>query len=284
MAKNRSHGRAGDAPPLPEALPVPVVDNHTHLDLVLDAVPGTPEEALAKAASVGIDRVVQVGVDVASSRWSAALADAHPSVLAAVAVHPNEAALLTGEQFDEALDEIDELAARPRVRAIGETGMDFFRTHGSDELAQQERSFRRHIDIAKRHDLALMIHDRDAHDDVFRVLAEEGAPRTVVFHCYSGDASMAHKCAEHGYYMSFAGNSTFAKAQNLRDAAIAAPVELLLVETDAPFLTPSPYRGRPNASYLVPLTVRALAAARGEDLAELCTALSDNSERVYGPW
>lgn len=284
MAKSRSHGRVGDPPPLPETLPIPVVDNHTHLDLVIDAVPGTPEESLAKAASVGIDRIVQVGVDVASSRWSADLADEHPSVLAAVAVHPNEAPALSGDRLDKALADIEGLAARPRVRAIGETGMDFFRTQGSDELALQELSFRRHIDLAKRFDLALMIHDRDAHDDVFRVLAEEGAPRTVVFHCYSGDTEMAYKCAEHGYYMSFAGNSTFSKAQNLRDAAIAAPRDLLLVETDAPFLTPSPYRGRPNAPYLVPLTVRALAEARGEDLAELCTALSDNSERVYGPW
>jgi len=284
MAKSRSHGRVGDPPPLPEALPVPVVDNHTHLDLVLEAVPGTPAEALAKAASVGIDRIVQVGVDAESSKWSADLADEHPSVLAAVAVHPNEAPALTGDRLDRSLAVIEELAARPRVRAIGETGMDFFRTQGSDELALQELSFRRHIDIAKRFDLPLMIHDRDAHDAVFRVLAEEGAPRTVVFHCYSGDTKMAYKCAEHGYYMSFAGNSTFTKAHNLRDAAVAAPRELLLVETDAPFLTPSPHRGRPNAPYLVPLTVRALAEARGEDLAALCTALSDNSERVYGPW
>lgn len=284
MSRSRSHGREGDPPPAPEPLPIAVADCHTHLDLVIDTVGGTPQQALAAAAAVGVDRIVQVGVDVASSTYSADLAAAHPGVLAAVALHPNDAPLHTPAQLAAALDAIDALAAQPRVRAIGETGLDFYRTEGSDQLRQQEESFRRHIDIAKRHRLTLMIHDREAHKDVFRVLAEEGAPEQVVFHCFSGDQQMARTCADLGYVMSFAGNVTFAKAQNLRDAVTIAPSDLLLVETDAPFLTPTPYRGRPNGSYLVPHTVAAMATARGQDVDELCSALSANAERVFGSW
>lgn len=284
MSRTRTHGREGEAPPAPEPLAVPVADCHTHLDLVLDTVGGTAEESLAAAAAVGVDRVVQVGVDVESSEYSAALAARHPAVLAAVALHPNDAPRLAPAELEAALEVIDRLATQPRVRAIGETGLDFFRTEGTDELRRQEESFRRHIDLAKRHGVALMIHDRDAHEDVFRVLAEEGAPPTVVFHCFSGDVEMVRRCAAQGYFMSFAGNVTFAKAQPLRDAVAAAPADLILVETDAPFLTPTPYRGRPNASYLVPLTVTAVAVARKDDRDELCSALRANSERVFGSW
>ncbi|MEO6957320.1 MAG: TatD family hydrolase, partial [Antricoccus sp.] len=188
------------------------------------------------------------------------------------------------QELDAALGEIDQLAAHGRVRAIGETGLDFFRTTDAAQLAQQERSFRAHIQIAKKHQLPVMIHDRDAHEDVFRVLADEGAPEQVVFHCFSGDSHMARYCSERGYYISFAGNCTFAKAQQLRDAATVATADLILVETDAPFLTPAPHRGRPNAPYLVPLTVRGIALLRPEPLDELCQIISDNSERVYGPW
>jgi TatD DNase family protein len=182
--------------------------------------------------------------------------------------------------LDEALAEIDALAALPHVKGVGETGLDFFRT-GPEGKEAQERSFRAHIEIAKRHGKALVIHDRDAHADVLRVLEEEGAPDRTVFHCYSGDADMAAVCARAGYFMSFAGNMTFKNAQPLRDALAVAPLELVLVETDAPFLTPAPYRGRPNAPYLIPVTVRAMAAVRGIDEDTLATSISANTARVF---
>ncbi|MEV3990343.1 TatD family hydrolase [Streptomyces sp. NPDC049837] len=280
-------------PPLPEPLGVPVADSHTHLDMQS----GTVEEALAKAAAVGVDTVVQVGCDLKGSRWAAETAAAHPQVHAAVALHPNEAPrIVLGDPdgwsrqgareaggdaaLDDALAEIDRLAALPEVKAVGETGLDYFRT-GPEGMAAQERSFRAHIEIAKRHGKALVIHDREAHDDVLRVLAEEGAPERTVFHCYSGDAAMARVCAEAGYYMSFAGNVTFKNAQPLRDALAVAPLELVLVETDAPFLTPVPYRGRPNAPYLVPITVRAMAEVRGIDEEAMSTAIAVNSARAF---
>ncbi|MFH9859784.1 TatD family hydrolase [Streptomyces sp. NPDC017202] len=292
------------APPLPAPLRVPVADSHTHLDMQS----GTVEEGLAKAASVGVTTVVQVGCDVAGSRWAAETAAAYDSVHAAVALHPNEAPrIVHGDPggtsqppgagggwsrqgaraaggagaLDEALAEIDRLAALPEVKGVGETGLDYFRT-GPEGKDAQERSFRAHIEIAKRHGKALVIHDRDAHADVLRVLKEEGAPERTVFHCYSGDAAMAEICARAGYFMSFAGNVTFKNAQHLRDALAVAPLELVLVETDAPFLTPAPYRGRPNAPYLVPVTVRAMAAVRGIDEDALAGALAANTARAFG--
>jgi TatD DNase family protein len=282
------------APPLPAPLGVPVADSHTHLDMQS----GTVAEALAKAASVGVTTVVQVGCDVRGSRWAAETAAAHDSVHAAVALHPNEAPrIVHGDPdgwsrqgartpggtaaLDEALTEIDRLAALPHVKGVGETGLDFFRT-GPEGKEAQESSFRAHIEMAKRHGKALVIHDRDAHADVLRVLKEEGAPERTVFHCYSGDAEMAGICARAGYFMSFAGNVTFKNAQNLRDAVAVAPAELLLVETDAPFLTPAPYRGRPNAPYLIPVTVRAMAAVRGVDEDVLAAALAANTARAFG--
>jgi TatD DNase family protein len=263
-----------EAPPAPEPLSVPVLDSHTHLDLQDAEVPA----ALAAAAAVGVARVVQVGIDVPSSRWGAALAAAHEPVLATVALHPNEAPRL--DDLDAALAEIDALAALPHVHGVGETGLDFYRTEPAGR-AEQERSFRAHIEIAKRHGKALVIHDRDAHDDVLRVLADEGAPDRVVFHCFSGGPELAKACAEAGYVMSFAGTVTFKSAEPLREAARIAPRELLLVETDGPFLTPMPYRGRPNAPYLVPITVRALAGIRGDDLDELCAAIWATGDRVF---
>jgi TatD DNase family protein len=224
---------------------------------------------------------VQVGVDVASSRWSAELAARHPNVLAAVAVHPNEAG--AGRASDDALAEIDRLAALPRVRAIGETGLDRYRT-GPGGWAAQEASFRAHIRIAKEHDLAVVIHDRDAHDEILRVLDDEGPPARTVFHCFSGDAAFAAACVERGFVLSFAGTVTFANAANLREAAARTPVGQMLVETDAPFLTPMPYRGRPNGSRLVPYTVRALAEVTGVDLTQLCAGLTATAERVFGTW
>ncbi|SCL49215.1 TatD family hydrolase [Micromonospora yangpuensis] len=241
-----------------------------------------PVDAIVRvAAAAGVDRLVQVGVDVESSRWGARLAARHPAVLATVALHPNEAPRLA--DLDAALREIEALAALDEVRGIGETGMDFFRT-GEDGRAVQEESFRAHIAIAKRYGKTLVIHDRDAHADVLRILDDEGAPDTVVLHCFSGDAGFAAECVRRGYLLSFAGTVTFASAHALRAAAAVTPPEQLLVETDAPYLTPTPYRGRPNASYLIPLTVRSLAATTGVDLATLCGHLSANGERAFGPW
>jgi TatD DNase family protein len=285
--RQRAARRAGEFPPAPEPLAVPVFDSHTHLDITVSeaGVPGgdaDPVEALITAAAkAGVDRLVQVGVDVASSRWGAGLAARHPAVLAAVALHPNEAPRLP--DLDEALRAIEALAAEPRVRGVGETGLDTFRT-GEDGRAAQEASFRAHIAIARRYAKPLIIHDRDAHDDVLRVLDSEGAPDTVVLHCFSGDATFAAECVRRGYLLSFAGTVTFGSAGALRAAAAITPLGQLLVETDAPYLTPMPYRGRPNASYLIPLTVRALAATRGTDLDTLCAAISANGERAFGPW
>ena len=280
--------RRGEPPPSPEPLPAPAVDSHTHLDIVLNgfrADEPAPDDAvdaeIADAAAVGVPRLVQVGVDVASSRWSAELAARHPHVLAAVAVHPNEAG--AGLADDDALAEIDRLAALPRVRAVGETGLDRFRT-GPEGWAAQEASFRAHIRIAKERGVALVIHDRDAHQEILRVLDDEGAPEHTVFHCFSGDAAFAQACVERGHVLSFAGTVTFGSAGSLREAAARTPVDQLLVETDAPFLTPVPYRGRPNASRLVPHTVRALAAVTGVELDQLCGALTRTAERVFGPW
>ncbi|HEX6076618.1 MAG TPA: TatD family hydrolase [Micromonosporaceae bacterium] len=274
--------RSGAPPPAPEPLPAPVPDSHTHLDLQDGC--DTPEgvaAALAAASAVGVDRVVQVGIDVPSSRWTAEVAAEHPGVVATVALHPNEAPRL--DDLDGALAEIDKLAALEWVRGIGETGLDYFRT---DETGRdsQHASFRAHIEIAKRHRKALVIHDRDAHADILRVLDEEGPPEHVVLHCFSGDAGFARQCARRGYLMSFAGTVTFKNAVGVQEAARIAPRELILVETDAPFLTPMPYRGRPNAPYLIPLTVRFLAELRGEDVAELCAVISATADRAFGPW
>ena len=254
-----------------------MLDSHTHLDIV-----GTdPSGQIEAAAAVGVDRLVQVGVDVASSRWSVRLAEQEAAVLAAVALHPNDAPRLA--DLDEALREIEAMAAHPRVRAVGETGLDFFRT-GDDGREAQEQSFRAHIAIAKRYHRTLMIHDRDAHADVLRVLDEEGAPERVMMHCFSGDREFALECVKRGFFLSFAGTVTFENARALREAAAVTPLESMLVETDAPFLTPSPYRGRPNGPYLIPLTVRALADLTGADLAEVGATISANGEHVFGPW
>ncbi|MCW6007341.1 TatD family hydrolase [Micromonospora sp. CPCC 205371] len=282
MSKTRGQ-RAGEFPPSPPSLPIPVVDSHTHLDITVSeaGAPGGVTELIARAAEAGVDRLVQVGVDVETSRWGAALAAEHEAVVATVAIHPNEAPRL--HDLDEALRQIEALAAQDRVRGIGETGLDTFRT-GDEGRAAQETSFRAHIAIAKRYGKPLVIHDRDAHADVLRVLSDEGAPETVVMHCFSGDAEFAAECVRRGYVLSFAGTVTFASASALREAARVTPLKQMLVETDAPYLTPMPYRGRPNASYLIPLTVRGLAETTGAHLYELCTAISETGDRVFGPW
>ncbi len=275
----------GDLPTAPDPLPVPVVDNHTHLDISRGDVPGLAvEEALAAAVAVGVDRVVQIGCDLPGARFAVEQAERHPAVLGGVAIHPNEAPLLRERgELGDAWAEIEALAAHPRVRVVGETGLDYYRT-GADGVAAQQDSFRWHIDLAKRTGLALQIHDRDAHDDVLQILAEEGAPETTVMHCFSGDISVARECVERGYLLSFAGTVTFKNAGSLRDALAVTPLEQVLVETDAPYLTPSPWRGSANSPYLLPLTVRAMAGVLGVAVPLLCEAVRANSERAYGPW
>jgi len=270
--------------PLPEALVVGVYDNHTHLEISDGDGPMGYREALDRASSVGIRGVVQVGGDLETSRWSAAVAAIEPRVLAAVAIHPNEAPRYEeAGELDAALAEIDELAGRPRVRAIGETGLDFFRTEG-EGLKAQQRSFEAHIAIAKKHGLAMQIHDRDAHGAVVETLRRVGAPEKTVFHCFSGETELARICADEGWYVSVAGTSTFKNAGALREALAVVPRSLLLIETDAPYLTPTPFRGRPNSPYMIPYTLRALAETLETDVAMLAAQIASNTELVYGHW
>ncbi|MFJ6536688.1 TatD family hydrolase [Paenarthrobacter sp. NPDC091711] len=271
-------------PPAPEPLPVAVMDNHTHLDFRHGLIEVSVRDAMDSAEAVGVQGAVQVGCDLESSRFTVQAVEADPRLLGAVAIHPNDAPEYAARgELESALAEIEELAGHPRIRAIGETGLDFFRTHG-EGLAHQRYSFRRHIDIAKRLGLTLQIHDRDAHDDVVQVLQEEGAPERVVFHCFSGDEELARICNRNGWYMSFAGTMTFKNAGNLRAALAVAEPSRILVETDSPFLTPHPHRGRPNASYMVPYTVRSMADVTGDDLSELCSRLAENTLNAYGSW
>ncbi|BDS50726.1 TatD family hydrolase [Rhodoluna lacicola] len=287
MSQRKAPAFASAFPAAPEPLEVAIYDNHSHLDFVFDEELGAMpwNENLDIAQSVGIRGVVQVGVTLESSKWSAELATKDVRVLAAVALHPNEAPLYENlENLNSAINEIEALATEPRVRAIGETGLDFFRTEGENSISLQQHSFEEHIRIAKENDIALMIHDRDAHDEVVATLKRVGAPEKVVFHCYSGDTDLAQICTDNGWYMSFAGNITIKRNQHLRDSLAMAPKELILIETDAPFLAPEPFRGRPNAPYLVPVTARFMAEVRGEDLNELCAQLASNTESVYGSW
>lgn len=303
MARKRERGFPAD----PEPLPVAVADNHTHLDAIAGVLPDdaavpTVAEHLARAATAGVDRVVQVGCDLLSLDWTVDLAAAEPGVLAAVAIHPNEAVLHAGVRevgpdglepdpaphhatsLDDALARVADAArSHDRVRAIGETGMDLFRTGSQGEKAQRD-AFRAHVALAKELDLALQIHDREAHEQVIDVLLADGAPERTVFHCYSGDEAMAALAAEHGWFLSFAGPVTYPKNDHLRAALRAVPLELVLVETDAPYLPPHPYRGQPNAPYVAAHTVRAMADVLERPLAEVCRAISANSERVYGTW
>ncbi len=284
-AREAPEGPPRDYPPLPEALVVPVYDNHTHLEVADSGSPLDYREHLDRASAVGVKGVVQVGTDLVTSRWSAEVASVEPRVLAAVAIHPNDApGLLAEGLLDEHLAGIDELAARPRVRAIGETGLDFFRTEDAAGIDAQYRSFEAHIEIAKAHDLALQIHDRDAHREVVETLDRVGAPERVVFHCFSGDAGFAQLVAERGWYLSFAGTVTFKNATGLREALEVIPRSRILVETDAPYLTPTPYRGRPNAPYLIPHTLRAMAAHLGTDASMLAAQIASTTELVYGHW
>ena len=268
------------APAQPEPLPRPALDSHTHLDMIELPVP----QVLAAARAAGIARVVTVGTTLESSRWSATAAEEYDEVYAAVAIHPNDTVAATRSALtaEDVLAGIEALALRPRVRAVGETGLDYYRDHAAPDV--QRWWFREHIKIAKRTGKALMIHDREAHEDVLHILAAEGPPPRVVFHCFSGDAAMAKRCAEAGYVMSFAGNVTFSNAQPLRDAAAAAPPDLILIETDAPFLTPVPNRGKPNEPALAADTLRRVAEVKGMDVADLCDAVTATAARIFGPW
>ncbi len=268
--------------PLPEPLPVAVADAHAHIEIVTNSTPDSDavRHVLDEAKSVGVDRIVQVGYSAEQSEWCAALAELYPGrVLAAVALHPNEAPVVKDLAADMAI--IERLAYMPRVRAIGETGLDYFRTPPELRGVQQE-SFKWHIELAKKSNKALVIHDRDSHEDVLSVLLEVGAPEKTVFHCFSGDVEMAKTCIDRGYILSFAGTMTFKNAPALREAVKLVPHSQLLVETDSPFLAPTPHRGMQNTPAQIPTIVRAMAAERGEDLAELCNALSTNTERVFG--
>ena len=268
--------------PAPEPLPVPCVDAHAHIEIVADAGFDSPEvrQVIEDAAAAGIDRIVQVGYSAEQSEWGANLAALYDGqVLAAVALHPNEAPVVEDLEADWAI--IESLAQQPRVRAIGETGLDYFRTPPELRGRQQE-SFKWHIELAKRTNKALVIHDRDSHDDVLSVLAEVGAPEKTVFHCFSGDVEMAKKCIERGYVLSFAGTVTFKNAPQLREALAITPIDQILVETDAPFLAPMPHRGSLNSPAQIATIVRAMATERNADLAEFATALSRNAERIFG--
>ena len=272
-------------PDLPEPLEVGTYDNHTHLEIADSDSPLSVAEQVERMRQVGMLGAVQVGVTLESSKWSAEQASNEPMLLAAVALHPNEAPLYeTKENLDEAIAEIAELATRPRVRAIGETGLDFFRTEGEEALELQLYSFEKHIEIAKENSIAMQIHDREAHVEVVSTLARVGAPERTVFHCFSGDTELVEIAKKNGWYISFAGNISFKKNQHLRDALLACEPWQVLIETDAPFLTPEPMRGRPNAPYLVPHTLRFMADVLGQEPEKLAEQINTNTEAVYGSW
>lgn len=274
--------RSRERPEVPDPLPHPVVDNHCHLDIA-DGDWLSVEDALDAAASVNVTRIVQIGCDLPGARWAVSVAQSYAPLVAGVALHPNEAPRLALDgALDAALAEIGELArAHDSVRAVGETGLDHFRT-GPEGREAQEFSFRHHIRLARELDKTLVIHDRDAHDDILRVLDSEPPPPRWVMHCFSGNDRFARECLERGAYLSFAGPVTFKNAAPLRNALAITPLDRVLVETDAPYLTPVPYRGRPNASYLIPHTVRAMADVRSEPLLDLCRAIDENTSRAFG--
>ncbi len=273
-----------DHPPIPEPLPVTVFDNHAHLEIADGENPLDYRQHLDLASSVGVGGVIQVGTTRDTSVWSAEIASREPRILAAVALHPNEApALVASGEFDDHMATLETLIATPRVVAVGETGLDYFRTQGDGQQAQRD-SFIEHIRLAKKYNVALQIHDRDAHDDVVKILLEEGAPERTVFHCFSGDRDLAEVLNRHGWYASFAGTVTFTNAKGIQAALQVIDNALMLVETDTPFLTPTPYRGQPNSPYTIPYIVRVMADQRDMDLSLMCSQLTSNTHDVYGEW
>nr|WP_133626610.1 TatD family hydrolase [Enemella evansiae] len=271
-----------ELPPSPDPLPRPVIDSHCHLDTAEQVTGLDPADALERAAAVNITRIVQVGTDVEGSRWAVEAARRFDTVVATVSIHPNDAARLGRTGLPDALAEIDRLAGEDRVRGVGETGLDYFRTTETELQQLQQESFAAHIAMATRHDRTLVIHDRDAHDDILAVLDAEGVPERVVMHCFSGDADFARACLDRGAWLSFPGPVTYKANSALREALRITPADRLLTETDAPFLVPVPWRGYPNASYLIPHTVRFMAAERGDDLDELCDSLTSNAFAAFG--
>lgn len=282
MADRHNRNLNRSLAPLPEPLPTPTVDSHAHLEIVTNTAADSKEvgEVLDQAALAGVNRVVQVGYSAEQSRWCVAAAQHwKTSVLATVALHPNEAPVVADLEHD--LKIIEELAAHPRVRGIGETGLDYFRTPPQLRPKQQE-SFKWHIELAKKTKKALVIHDRDSHDDVLSILLEVGAPEKTIFHCFSGDVAMAKKCIERGYILSFAGTLTFKNAPQLREAVALVPIDQLLVETDSPFLSPMPHRGALNTPAHIATIVRAMAYERATDVGEMASVLSLNAEHIFG--
>ncbi|OYO13518.1 AraC family transcriptional regulator [Enemella evansiae] len=271
-----------ELPPSPDPLPRPVIDSHCHLDTAEQVTGLDPADALERAAAVNITRIVQVGTDVEGSRWAVEAARRFDTVVATVSIHPNDAARLGRTGLPDALAEIDRLAGEDRVRGVGETGLDYFRTTETELQQLQQESFAAHIAMARRHDRTLVIHDRDAHDDILAVLDAEGVPERVVMHCFSGDADFARACLDRGAWLSFPGPVTYKANSALREALRITPADRLLTETDAPYLVPVPWRGYPNASYLIPHTVRFMAAERGDDLDELCDSLTSNAFAAFG--
>lgn len=272
-----------DLPQRPEPLPAPTTDAHTHL-LSTQEFSGLPvAELIERAADVGVHRLVEVGCDLPSSRGAIEIAQNHPAVVACVAIHPNDAAR-AGDRLPAELDALEALVADEHVRGIGETGLDYFRTRDDEGKRLQKHSFAAHLAWAREHDLAVVVHDRDAHADILDVLDAEGVPDRFMMHCFSGDADFARRCLDRGAWLSFPGTVTFKPNHALREAFDLTPDDRLLVETDAPYLTPVPLRGRPNASYLMPWTVRFLAERRGADLAGFCRLLDDNATALFGGW
>ena len=283
--RTRKQPKPREYPEIPEPLVLGTYDNHTHLEIADSDNPLSVEQQIEAMKQSGMLGAVQVGVTLESSKWSADAASNYKELLAAVALHPNEAPLYGSKSaLEEAVSEIAELATQERVRAIGETGLDYFRTEGEAELELQQQSFEWHIEIAKQNNIALQIHDRDAHNDVFETLKRVGPPARTVFHCYSGDAELARICNENGWYMSFAGNVSFKKNTHLQESFLIADSSLRLIETDAPFLAPEPIRGRPNAPYLVPHTLRYLADLAEITPEQLASELNSNTLSVYGSW
>ena len=272
-------------PAAPDMLPAHVIDNHTHLGSTTEYSGLGVEESLTAAGLAGVAGVVDVGCDLPSSRAAAQLAATDPRVRAAVAIHPNDAARLFQRDGLAALDaelaELPALAALPGVVAVGETGLDYYRTRDAEAQRVQAHSFRFHIALARENNLTLVIHDRDAHADVLKVLDSVESPERVVMHCFSGDADFARECVDRGYWLSYPGVVTFGSAGSLREAAKVTPLERILVETDAPYLTPKPQRGKPNAPYLLPHTVAFLADLLGIDLADFCRQVTVNTEAAY---
>ncbi|SLM95354.1 TatD family hydrolase [Brachybacterium nesterenkovii] len=280
-------------PPAPDPLPFPVIDNHCHLDFADGDEHLDVDEHIERARAVGVDAMITIGSDREAAHWTADLLAREPRLRGGVAVHPNEAALHArgtdheGREMiplDEAIAEIDRLVRGPGMVVVGETGLDWFRTSRKDERARtaQLDAFRAHIALAKETGLPLQIHDRDAHRDVLEVLDADGAPERTVLHCFSGDAEFARACVDRGFYLSFAGTATFKNAENLRAALAEVGIGRVMVETDAPFLTPAPYRGRPNSSYLIPLTMAQIAESTGTELEAACRAVRATTREVYG--